>query len=57
MPDADTQRVSTKTLLCYSQQVAITEQKLLDTLSRTPFADSTELALILGEPHATVHQT
>ena len=26
-------------------------------LSRTPFVDSTELALILGEPHATVHRT
>ena len=56
MPDADTQRVLTKTLLCYSQQVAITEGQLLDTLSRTPFVDSTEMAGILGEPHATVHR-
>ena len=30
---------------------------MLDALSRTPFVDSTELALILGEPHATVHRT
>ena len=29
---------------------------MLDSLSRTPFVDSTELALILGEPHATVHR-
>ena len=29
---------------------------MLDALSRTPFVDSTELALILGEPHATVHR-
>ena len=29
---------------------------MLDALSRTPLADSTELALILGEPHATVHR-
>ena len=57
MPDANTQRVPTKTFLCYSQQVAITERQLLDALSRTPLVDSTELALILGEPHATVHRT
>ena len=30
--------------------------KVLDALSRTPFVDSTELALILGEPHTTVHR-
>ena len=30
---------------------------MLDALSRTPFVDSTELALILGAPHATVHRT
>ena len=29
---------------------------LLDALSQTPFVDSVELALILGEPHATVHR-
>ena len=32
------------------------ERQLLDALSRTPFVDSTELAGILGEPHATVHR-
>ena len=37
--------------------MAISERQLLDALSRTPFVDSTELALILGEPHATVHRT
>ena len=26
-------------------------------LSRTPFVDSTELALIVGEPHTTIHRT
>ena len=36
--------------------MALTERQLLDALSRTPFVDSTELALILGEPHATVHR-
>ena len=36
--------------------MAISDRQLLDALSRTPFIDSTELALILGEPHATVHR-
>ena len=36
--------------------MALTERQLLDALSRTPFVDSAELALILGEPHATVHR-
>ena len=30
---------------------------MLDSLSRMPFIDSAELALILGEAHATVHRT
>ena len=37
--------------------MSLSERQLLDALSRTPFVDSTELALILGEPHATVHRT
>ena len=37
--------------------MAISERQLLDALSRTPFVDSSELALILGAPHATVHRT
>ena len=36
--------------------MAISERQLLDSLSRTPFVDSAELALMLGEPHATVHR-
>ena len=36
--------------------MALFERQLLDALSRTPFVDSTELAGILGEPHATVHR-
>ena len=30
---------------------------MLHQLSRTPFVDLTELAGILGEPHATVHRS
>ena len=36
--------------------MTISEPQLLDALNRTPFVDSTELALMLGEPHATVHR-
>ena len=36
--------------------MALSERHPLDALSRTPFIDSTELAGILGEPHATVHR-
>ena len=36
--------------------MSITDQNLLDALGRMPFVESTELALILGEPHATVHR-
>ena len=36
--------------------MALSDRQMLDALSRTPFVDSTELALMLGEPHATVHR-
>ena len=35
--------------------LALPERQLFDSISRTPFVDSAELALVLGEPHATVH--
>ena len=37
--------------------MALSDQELLLHLSRMPFIDSTELAGILGEPHATVHRS
>ena len=36
--------------------MAIPERQLLHSLSRMPFADSAELADVLGEAHATVHR-
>ena len=36
--------------------MSLSDHRLLDALSRMPFVESTELALILGEPHATVHR-
>ena len=36
--------------------MALSDRQLFDALSHMPFVESTELALILGEPHATVHR-
>ena len=36
--------------------MSLSDAQILDTLSRMPFVDSTELAFVLGEPHATVHR-
>ena len=36
--------------------MSLFDEQLLDSLSRTPFIDSAELAGILGEPHTTVHR-
>ena len=36
--------------------MAISDRRILHFHGRTPFVDSTELALILGEPHDTVHR-
>ncbi len=49
-------RLPTRVLNRYARTMALTDQQLLEALSRMPFVDSTELALILGEPHATVHR-
>ena len=35
----------------------LSDRQILDFLSRMPFIDTAELALILGEPHATVHRS
>ena len=40
----------------YPRTMSISDHQLLDALSRMPFVESTELALIMGEPHATVHR-
>ena len=36
--------------------MALSETQLLHFLSQIPFIDSVELALILGEPHSTIHR-
>ena len=42
--------------LCYARRMRLSDRQLLNALSRMPFIDSAELALILGEAHATVHR-
>ena len=37
--------------------MVLSDRQILDFLSRMPFIDTAELALILGEPHATVHRS
>ena len=54
--DTDAGTLRTAPLPYYARNMALTDQQLLDTLSRMPFIDSAELALIQGEPHATVHR-
>ena len=36
--------------------MSVSDQELLHHLSRMPFVDTAELAMILGEAHATVHR-
>ena len=41
---------------CYAGDMAFSRERILDALARLPFIDAGELALILGEPLATVHR-
>ena len=41
---------------CYAGGMAFSRERILEALARLPFIDAGELALILGEPLATVHR-
>ena len=41
---------------CYAGGMVFSRARILDALARLPFIDAGELALILGEPLATVHR-
>ena len=43
-------------LVCYARYMSVSDQELLHHLSRMPFVDTAELAMILGEAHVTVHR-
>ena len=49
-------RLTAEALNRYCLPMTFFYQHTLDSLARTPFIDSVELALILGEPHSTVHR-
>ncbi len=54
--NAATCRLPISPYIHHAECMLLSERQMLDALSRMPFVDSTELALILGEPHATVHR-
>ena len=56
LDSTDTKVMPTTSFLGMLKTMSLSDQQLLDALSRMPFVESTELALILGEPHATVHR-
>ena len=41
---------------CYAGGMVFSRERILDALARLPFIDAGELALVLGEPLATVHR-
>ena len=42
--------------VCYARYMSVSDQELLHHLSRMPFVDTAELAMILGEAHVTIHR-
>ena len=42
--------------VCYARYMSLSEQELLHHLGRMPFADTAELAMIMGEAHVTIHR-
>ena len=53
---ADTFLLTAGPLVCYARYMSVSDQELLHDLSRMPFVDTAELAMIAGEAHATVHR-
>ena len=58
-----TRRAGTDTCLltagpsvCYARYMSVSDQELLHHLSRIPFADTAELAMITGQAHVAVHR-
>lgn len=42
---------------CYAGGMVFSPERILDALARLPLIDAGELALLLGEPLATVHRS
>ena len=48
--------LTTRVSGCYAEDMAFSQERILDALARLPFIDAGELALVLGEPLATAHR-
>ena len=44
------------TSVCYAQYMSVSDQELLHHLSRMPFVDTAELAMITGGAHVAIYQ-
>ncbi len=55
-PIADTCRLTAVPPVCYARCMSVSERELLHHLSRLPFADTAELAMITGEAHVAIHR-
>ena len=53
---SDTCQLTAAATGCYAGIMAFSQGRTLDALARLPFIDAGELALVLGEPLATVHR-
>ena len=42
--------------VCYARYMSVSDRELLHHLSRMPFVDTAELAMILGEAHVAIHR-
>ena len=54
--DTDTCLLTAGPSVCYAQYMSVSDQELLHHLSRMPFVDTAELAMILGESHVAIHR-
>ena len=54
--DTDTCLLTARASVCYARYMSVSDQELLHHLSRMPFVDTAELAMILGEAHVTIHR-
>ena len=48
--------MTVETFVCYAQYMSVSDRELLHHLSRMPFIDTAELAMILGEAHVAIHR-
>ena len=52
----DTCLLTARASVCYARYMSVSDQELLHHLSRMPFVDTSELAMITGEAHVAIHR-